>query len=299
MARRSQITSRENPGFETMIIKTKSLIVGIGLLAGATFGGQTVESFTKQSLGLDLATVPFGMTAGTNYAHADAPISPLPLASTNVIWTTNVASGLYHRHFPNRILWFGFRNGRLEVVRISISAFYGGNVVSAFGDGEKIFERRRNELRQILNEIIKIRSNPESDSKRKGAGFDIRYGAECAPTPESLVLLEIEITPGKTVQSDGLFKTVIDTNSGRYVVVGSDRQTLMLKDKFNNVIWSTNVVEFLKKSVFSKAANGVNHSMEESITSVEIVRGEICVNLGRAFANVNKNTGAVEYRGSD
>jgi hypothetical protein len=299
MARRSQIASRENPGFETMIVKTKSLIVGICLLAGATFGGQTVELFTKQSLGLDLATVPFGMTAGTNYAHADAPVSPPPLTGTNVSWTTNVASELYHRHFPNRILRLGFRNGRLETVRISISAFDGGNVVSAFGDGEKIFERRRDELRQIMGEIIKIRSSPESDSKRKGPGFDIRYGAACAPTPESLVLLEIEITPGKTVQSDGLFKTVIDTNSGQYVVVGSDRQTLILKDKFNKVIWSTNVVEFLKKSVFPEGTNGVGQSMEESIASVEILKGEIYVNVGRAFLTVNKHTGAPEYRGSD
>jgi hypothetical protein len=189
-----------------MSVKTKTLIVGICLLAGATFGGQNVESFTKQSLGLDLATVPFGMTAGTNYAHADAPVSPPPLTGTNVSWTTNVASGFYRRRYPNRSLRFGFRNGRLETVRISISAFDGGNVV---GDGEKIFERRRIELRQILDEIIRIRSNPEFGSKGKGAGFDIRYGAACAPTPESLNLLEIEIT--KTASQSNA-ATIYDPN---------------------------------------------------------------------------------------
>ena len=67
-----------------MTINTKHLIVGICLLAGATFGGQTVESFTKKTLGLDLATVPFGMTSGTNYENAEAPLSPTPLSGTNV-----------------------------------------------------------------------------------------------------------------------------------------------------------------------------------------------------------------------
>jgi hypothetical protein len=42
---------------------------------------QSAELFTKQSLGLDLATVQFSMTAGTNYAHADAPVSPPPLTA--------------------------------------------------------------------------------------------------------------------------------------------------------------------------------------------------------------------------
>lgn len=192
-----------------MTVKTKSLLVGICLLAGATFAGQTVESFTKQSLGLDLATVPFGMTARTDYTHADAPVSPPPLTGTNVIWTTNAASGLYRRQFPNRILRFGFRNGRLDVVRISISTFDGGDVVNAFRDDEKISERRRNELRQILDEINKFRSNPEFNSKRKGAGFDIRYGAMCAPTPESLFILEAEITKVLT-QSNAA--TIYDPN---------------------------------------------------------------------------------------
>jgi hypothetical protein len=194
MARRSQIAVRENPGFGTMIVRTKSFLVGICLLAGATYGGQTIDSFTKKSLGLDLGTVPFGMTAGTNYAHTDAPISPPPLSGTNISWTTNIASELYHRQFPNRVLKFGFRKGRLQTVRISISAFDGVNPANAFGDGNQKFEQRRKELVHILNEFIKVRSNPDFDSKRNGAGFDIRYGAMCAPTPESLYLLEIEIT---------------------------------------------------------------------------------------------------------
>jgi hypothetical protein len=288
MARRSQITSRENPGFETMIIKTKSLIVGIGLLAGATFGGQTIESFTKQSLGLDLGTVPFGMTAQTNFGKADAPASP-PLIGTNLVWMTNSLSGMYRHEHPNRLLKYGFLDARLASIRITINSFEGIDTVKAFGTNNEIFEQRRKELRQILDAIKKIRSSPQSENK--DASFRVQYRAMCSPSPESLFQMEIEIAPNKILQTDGLFKTVIDTNSGQYVVVSPDQQLLIAKDKFNRVIWSTNVVKYLKSFEFAEEKN----EMEERIRSVEMLNGEIYVRVGKAVAVINKRTGEVKF----
>lgn len=92
------------------------------------------------------------------------------------------------------------------------------------------------------------------------------------------------------VESGGLYKTVIDTNSGQYVIVSPNRQTLILKDRFDKVIWSTNVVERLKE---------VGVPGEKWITSVEILNGVIIINVGREFATVNKRTGEVTFAGAD
>ena len=99
----------------------------------------------------------------------------------------------------------------------------------------------------------------------------------------------------KIAGTDNLFKTIVDTNSGQYVTVTSDRKTLILKDRFHKIIWSTNVVEYLKKFEFPEEKN---HG-EKRIANVEILKGEIIISVGRDFATVNKRTGEVTYKGAD
>ena len=96
-------------------------------------------------------------------------------------------------------------------------------------------------------------------------------------------------------ESGGLFKTVLDTNSGQYVIVSPDQRILILKDRFDKIIWSTNVIEYLKKFEFPEEKN---HG-EKRITNVEILKGEIIISAGRDFARVNKRTGEVTYEGAD
>jgi hypothetical protein len=173
-------------------MRTKSLALGICLLAGVTLGEDPLASFAKQSLGLDLASVSFGMPVPANgeYGIVAPPLSPPPLAdAAEVSWMTNAASGKYSHDFTNRVLRYGFRDGRLAAVRISINSLSPG----ANGWDQEKVEQRRKELIRIQAELTKAsrgqRSNPDD------ASFRIQYGAMCAPSPESLFLMEIQITP--------------------------------------------------------------------------------------------------------
>lgn len=186
-------------------MKIKPVFPLVCLLARMALGEELLRPFAKQSLGFDLAAVPFGMDTQTSFGATDAPVSPPPLTGTNVAWMTNALSAKYRHDYPNRVLRYGFREGRLEVVRISISAFDGVPDLGAVGAGKEVSERRK-ELRQIMDKIVEFKSNAQS--RRKVAGFGFQYGAMCAPSLESLYLLEIEFThilgaqPNRAGQSD-------------------------------------------------------------------------------------------------
>ena len=57
----------------------------------------------------------------------------------------------------------------------------------------EIFQRRRKQLVQIQDDLIK--ASPTHKLSFEGGSFRIQYGATCAPTPESLFMAEIQITP--------------------------------------------------------------------------------------------------------
>jgi hypothetical protein len=182
----------------------------ICLLATAAFGGDGVASFAKESLGIDLASIPFGKSIQTNsgYGITEPPLSVVYSSLTNnegISWMTNAVSAKYTHDFTNRVLRFGFFDGRLAVIRISISAFVmpGQAAVMSAGNSDqataerKLFGRRRAELLQIQGDLYKARqeekSNIGDDFK-----FDVLYGAMCAPSPESLFVSEIQISPVAT-----------------------------------------------------------------------------------------------------
>jgi len=177
-------------------MKMKSLLLVVCMLARVAFGGETIVSFAKESLGLDLAAIPFGNAARTNagYGTAELPLSGLGLPNgTGLSWMTNSVSEKYNHDFPNRFLKYGFHDGRLAAVRISISAFGGPGFNGGTGRWELV-EQRRKVLLQIQAELIKARKAEKADPFAD-ARFDIQYGAMCSPSPESLFLMEIQITP--------------------------------------------------------------------------------------------------------
>jgi hypothetical protein len=159
-------------------------------------GGETIASFSKQTLGFDLAAVPFGKSAQTNggYGETTAPATAgngeLPKA--DFLWMTNGASAKYDNDFPNRSLKYGFRDGKLAAVRISIGAF-GRPGFSGEMANQELFKQRRNELVKIQNALRD--ASPNHHLSFDDASFHIQYGAMCAPIPESLFLMEIQITP--------------------------------------------------------------------------------------------------------
>lgn len=173
----------------------------ICLAAGAARGGEPIASFTKQTLRFDLAAVPFGTTNQTNGAYSE---TTAPLSSTNgelpkadFTWMTDTAAGKYNHDFPNRFVKYGFRDGKLAAVCISISAF-GGPDFKGGNEGQEFFDQRRKELMKIQNALRD--ASPNHRLSFDDANFHIQYGAMCAPTPESLFLMEIQITPVKPIK---------------------------------------------------------------------------------------------------
>ncbi len=172
-----------------MKIKTKALFLGICLLAQATFAAETIASFVKQILAFDLATVSFGTTNQTNdeYKPAGSPLSmPAMTTPTNVLWMTNTVSAKYHQDFPNRILRYGFLEGRLVSLRISIDS------IKAMVSDQELFKQQHKELIQIQDEYIK--TGPSRRFNQDDTTFQIHSGVMCG-SGDSLFIAEFEITP--------------------------------------------------------------------------------------------------------
>jgi hypothetical protein len=172
-------------------MRTNSLFLGLCLLARASFGGDAIAPFAKQSLGVDPESISFGMPANAEYGAAGAPLSPPPMvAAAGVSWMTNAASEKYNHDFPNRVLRYGFRDGRLVAVRVSIDTIV---VSGKFQFGTPEFDAARKELIRIQDELIKAKKIQKL--KPDDSRFGLQYGAMCGSSPESLFLMEIEITP--------------------------------------------------------------------------------------------------------
>lgn len=175
--------------FEIVSVKTKAVLLAICLLALVTFGQEPVAAFAKQSLGFDLASISFRTTKQTSpgFSITEPPMSPSPMTGdTNISWMTNAVSAKYRQNFPNRLLKFGFRDDRLEVIQISIDSF-------AVGQTPAVVVVQRKELVRIHDELIKSPANHHPGIY--DSSYQLRTGAMCAPSPESLFLMEFQFTP--------------------------------------------------------------------------------------------------------
>ena len=102
---------------------------------------------------------------------------------------TNTVSLKYNLDFSSRVLRYGFRDGKLYAINIFISSFT--PAVSLFD--KTLLKQRQQELVKIQEELLK--ANPSHSLNFDDGSYQIRYGAMCAPTPESLFTMELEITP--------------------------------------------------------------------------------------------------------
>jgi len=177
-------------------MKGKLLLFGILLAARMAFSAEDVGQFAKQSLGLDLASIPFGESAATTsgYAITDPPL-PLTLGSNeqSFSWRTSAISKEYRQKFPNRTLIFGFKNDRLAAVRITADVVVNPN------------EKNRAELLQIYEDLFKGNSDLRATTRKfpfDDDRFHLKVAASCGLDRQSLFIMELHITPADVKKSE-------------------------------------------------------------------------------------------------
>jgi hypothetical protein len=177
-------------------VATAALLFSICLFSQNSRGGGAITSFARQSLGLDLSSIPFGAAApgAEDYKPTQAPPSETyGNFATNVNWMSNSLSEKYHHKFANRILRFGFSDGKLSAIRLSISAFAGRPADSSQREISTFIDRQRKELIKIQDRLRS--ANPAHHLNFSDGTFQTHYAALCSPAPDSLLLMELEIAP--------------------------------------------------------------------------------------------------------
>ena|SRR5882724_908194 len=81
------------------------------------------------------------------------------------------------------------------------------------------------------------------------------------------------------------FKVITDTQSGKYAVVNADKTIVTLKDKNGSVIWSTNVAKYFETNSLVLG--------ERKIYSIQLFKNQLAAQFGRAWANVDIQSGKI------
>jgi hypothetical protein len=106
-----------------------------------------------------------------------------------------------------------------------------------------------------------------------------------------MVFTNTLLETNQRINESVLLKTTIDLQSGQYAVVSPDKQTVMLKDKNNNIIWSTNVLTICGTAPISGG---------REISAMKLVGNSLWVTIGRhSYVYIDIPTGKVTIFGSD
>ncbi len=92
-------------------------------------------------------------------------------------------------------------------------------------------------------------------------------------------------SPAGTNEGAGLFKMVINEDSGLYAVVNMNRDTVFLKDKSDQVIWSTNIIKGLASTLT------IPGFAQEKIRGMKVYEGDLWVGIRRGFGVIDIRTG--------
>jgi hypothetical protein len=83
---------------------------------------------------------------------------------------------------------------------------------------------------------------------------------------------------------NGLFRTVVDPESGSYAIVNTNKDTVTLINKSENVVWATNVI-------------GGTQSMpiigERKIHGLQVYKGDLWISVGKGYVLVSLKNGDV------
>ena len=69
------------------------------------------------------------------------------------------------------------------------------------------------------------------------------------------------------------YRTILNTNTGQYAVVDSQKEVVTSYDKSGNVIWTTNVIMALQKVMVAKAVRGLKISGIGRLESWQVTVG--------------------------
>ena len=94
------------------------------------------------------------------------------------------------------------------------------------------------------DKIVYIKKQFEEMKERDGGNSEV-IGKISVALDDSIPITAPKIVA--TNQPTELLKTITDTNTGQYAVVNLARDTVILKDGSNKIIWSTNVIKGIEE----------------------------------------------------
>jgi hypothetical protein len=104
--------------------------------------------------------------------------------------------------------------------------------------------------------------------------------------------VQLESVPDSSNPTDGFYLKTVDPQSGQYAIVNSMRDTVIMKDSADRVIWSTNVMAAWKAFHPKLAGAFLIHSM------VAMKNGDLEVGITGGTARVDKQTGETWFQSS-
>jgi len=90
-------------------------------------------------------------------------------------------------------------------------------------------------------------------------------------------------------ETQNLFRTIVDENSGKYSVADTNKEVVTLKDKTGEVIWSINVAEKLKTDPNPKLRG-------RKIEGIQLHNGDLWITVGRGYVIIDLKTGGLNKR---
>lgn len=178
-----------------MNVRKTWLSLAICLAAGVAFCQSAIEKFARESLAIDLNSSPFGTALDRHFQ----PLGNLGLVVLPSWQATNGENSLdwyksesftdYARNFPNRKLMFGFKDGRLAAVRITLTS-----MLNEPNDSERV-KAARLELQKVQDALLN--SSPQHKLSFEDGSLRILYSATCSPAPDSLFYSVIQIMPAR------------------------------------------------------------------------------------------------------
>jgi hypothetical protein len=103
-----------------------------------------------------------------------------------------------------------------------------------------------------------------------------------------------------TVSEEGYFKTIIDPQTGQYAVVNLDKQTVISKDKYGNILWTTNLsLTRFALGHSGEIIGGISYHTNELWVgpgkATVIHTNGLWVGLGKAAVMLDIRTGGIIY----
>jgi hypothetical protein len=120
--------------------------------------------------------------------------------------------------------------------------------------------------------------------------------ANCAsPEPrggEPINAQASSVTSNIVNEAGPLHKTIVDSNSGQYAIVDSNKVAVVLKDTAGKPVWSINIAESLE-------TNSNPRLRGRKISGLQMYKGDLWVDLGRGYAIIDVKTGRLKGTASN